>query len=480
MRLREGRRDRKEAEHHAHASRIPDLSALEPAGEILETAVVVPAAEGRQGIVAIRVSPRDGSHVADRIHRFDPRIPRTRFDDALPNEWTPLYRRGSGDARRKGCAIRRCRWRRCAPLRLRASGSVDRMERHRPIERRRPMSVQRKTIARIHPDAAVDEKQKLALDVLLGLSETPKRISSKYIYDEEGSRIFQEIMRLPEYYPTRCEREILRSHKGAILEPIKEEAFELVELGAGDGSKTEVLLRHFAESSARFRYVPVDISESSQQGLCDTLEERMPGLSVLAIVAEYFDALQWLTANEKERKLVLFLGSNIGNFSRSQTRVFLRSMWNALNPGDRVLIGFDLKKDIDVLLDAYNDAAGTTARFNKNILRRINRELGGDFDLSKFRHYATYDVFSGAMESYLVSLETQVVTIREMQERFEFAPWEPIHTEYSYKYLESDIERIAAEAGFVIEGQFFDDRRYFVDSLWRVEKPVAEDGMTRQ
>ena len=145
-------------------------------------------------------------------------------------------------------------------------------------------------------------------------------------------------------------------------------------------------------------------------------------------------------------------------------------VWNALNPNDHVLLGFDLKKDIELLLCAYNDTSGVTRQFNLNVLDRINRELGGEFDLSKFRHFGTYDVFSGAMESYLVSKEKQTVFVKEISQFFSFEAWEPIHTEYSYKYLESDIQELAADTGFVIEKQLYDSKKYFVDSIWSVQK----------
>jgi uncharacterized SAM-dependent methyltransferase len=161
------------------------------------------------------------------------------------------------------------------------------------------------------------------------------------------------------------------------------------------------------------------------------------------------------------------------NFDRARARAFLRRMWSDLKSGDRLLIGFDLKKDIELLLDAYNDSQGITTAFNLNLLTRINRELHADFDVSKFRHFGTYDVFSGAMHSYLVSLAQQTVYIDALQLTFEFKPWEPIFTEYSYKYLESDIAALSADAGFVVERQFFDHRHWFVDSLWRAEKRVA-------
>jgi uncharacterized SAM-dependent methyltransferase len=186
-------------------------------------------------------------------------------------------------------------------------------------------------------------------------------------------------------------------------------------------------------------------------------------------VGEYADGLQWLCQEHGERaNLVLFLGSNVGNFTRARARNFLRRLWNDLRTDDYLLMGFDLKKDIDVLVAAYNDRQGVTARFNLNLLERMNRELGANFELSKFRHYGTYDVYQGAMKSYLVSLDRQSVHIESLGHSFEFEAWEPVHTEYSYKFLESDIVSLAADTGFSIDGHFYDSRRYFVDSLWRV------------
>ncbi len=204
--------------------------------------------------------------------------------------------------------------------------------------------------------------------------------------------------------------------------------------------------------------------------LTNALNEKFPPLKTSGIVAEYFNGLKWLSNITQRRNLVLFLGSNLGNFNKARARVFLRNLWNTLNEGDYVVIGFDIKKDIELMLKAYNDSQGITAEFNLNLLRRINRELGGDFHVGKFRHYSGYDVFSGAMESYLVSLEKQSVFIKEIGQAFSFEAWEPIHTEYSYKFLETDIEELAASTGFQIEKQLFDSRQWFVDSVWRVEK----------
>jgi uncharacterized SAM-dependent methyltransferase len=198
---------------------------------------------------------------------------------------------------------------------------------------------------------------------------------------------------------------------------------------------------------------------------------------VEGVVADYADGLLWHSRRRDRRNMVLLLGSNIGNFHRSEARAFLRRLWSYLAPDDLLLIGFDLKKDIDRMLLAYNDRQGVTAAFNLNLLSRINRELNGEFELQRFRHFATYNVFSGAMESYLVSLQEQTVRVEDLHQQFHFRPYEPIHTEYSYKFLVSDIESLAEDTGFSIEAQLFDERQWFVDSVWRVvkdEDPAAK------
>ncbi len=314
------------------------------------------------------------------------------------------------------------------------------------------------------------EREEFALDILVGLSDTNKKIPSKYLYDDEGSRLFSEIMNLDEYYPSECERESLELNKDTIGKIFGREPFNLVEFGSGDGRKTRVLLDHFLKNNIDFHYVPIDISQSAMIDLMERIENHFPSLQIDAIVAEYFDGIKWLNNRSDRRNVVMFLGSNIGNFSHAEARVFLRNVWSCLNAGDYLLTGFDLKKDIDMLLCAYNDSKGVTAKFNLNILERINRELGGEFDISMFRHFGTYDVFSGAMESYLVSLVDQEVFIEEIGRSFHFSEWEPIHTEYSYKYLISDIDQLASETGFEVIEHLYDSRKYFVDSIWKVKK----------
>jgi dimethylhistidine N-methyltransferase len=315
-----------------------------------------------------------------------------------------------------------------------------------------------------------NERDAFALDVLVGLSTPRKSLPSRYFYDERGSELFREITRLPEYYPTRCEYEILERHRSTIAGYIGREPFNLVEMGAGYSEKTVMLLEYLSAAGFDFRYVPIDISEDAMHSLIGLLNGQLPHLEVEGLVTEYRNGLKWLNRRSPRRNLVLFLGSSIGNFTHPEACVFMRNLWNGLNNDDLVLIGFDLKKDIDLLLRAYNDSRGVTREFNLNLLHRINRELGGRFDVRRFRHFGTYDVFSGAMESYLVSNEQQSVFIELIGRSFSFEAWEPIHTEYSYKYLPADIEQLAGETGFDIQDNFFDSRRWFTDSIWRVRK----------
>jgi L-histidine N-alpha-methyltransferase len=328
-----------------------------------------------------------------------------------------------------------------------------------------------------HADS-FNEKDTFALDVLVGLSSTPKSISSKYFYDERGSELFRQICLLPEYYLTERELEIIEHHRETMGAYAGDKPFNVVELGAGFSQKSILLLESFGRSGRAFQYVPIDISRSVMGALVNSLEELFPQLEVNGLVTDYFNGLKWLNNRYRRRNLVLFLGSSIGNFAHKDACFFLRNLWNCLNHDDVVMIGFDIKKDIELLLRAYNDSEGLTRKFNLNLLHRINRELGGNFDVRKFSHFATYNVFSGAMESYLVSRERQSVFIEAISRSFSFDAWEPLHTEYSYKYQVSDIERLAAEAGFMVQQHIYDSKGYFADSIWRVQKSGNAESLT--
>lgn len=322
-----------------------------------------------------------------------------------------------------------------------------------------------------HRDLVHAPEDEFAAEVLLGLSRTPKALPSRFFYDDRGSALFTRITTLEAYYLTRCELDILETRGAEIARFAGEGPYNLVELGAGDGTKTSVLLQALLSNGASLRYSPIDISEAAMRALVTELGPRFASLEIAGFVCDYFTGLH-LLKRQKRRNFVLFLGSNIGNFAADATDTFLQRLWSALNPGDLVLIGFDLKKDIAVLRQAYADPEGVTAEFNLNLLDRMNRELGATFAREKFRHYAAYNFRQGAMESFLVSLESQTVEIAALRRAFDFEAWEPIHTECSAKYSRAQIEHLAQANGFEVLSHFHDGRGWFCDSLWRVRKDL--------
>lgn len=313
------------------------------------------------------------------------------------------------------------------------------------------------------------QKDAFAEDVRLGLSSNPKFLSSKYFYDDEGSRLFQEIMRLPEYYLTRAETEIFADQTAAIYKAFAddEHEFDLIELGAGDGTKTSLLIDFFLKQNADFTYVPIDISAEALKFLNVKFAADFPDLRMKPECGDYFRTLETFKSNSNKRKIILFLGSNIGNFSEEQARDFFKNLRQAMNANDLLFVGFDLQKDPRTILSAYDDAANVTAEFNLNLLTRINRELGANFDLKKFSHYATYHPIEGAARSFLISREEQSVRIETLGESFTLAAWEPIFMEISQKYSLRMIEDLADSAGFSVEQNFFDEKRFYTDSLWK-------------
>ena len=309
-----------------------------------------------------------------------------------------------------------------------------------------------------------------ARDVDQGLSSDPKFLSSKYFYDDEGSRLFRRIMELPEYYLTRSEMEIFTSQASDILRDFgaDEEPFDLIELGAGDGKKTAVLVSHLLENNANFRFVPIDISSEAIESITSSFHTRFPDLDIHPETGDYFRTLGSMS-NSGRRKLVLFLGSNIGNFSEEQALRFFREVRSTMSEGDRLLVGFDLHKNPKTILNAYDDSQGVTRLFNLNLLKRINRELGADFDILGFDHYASYHPLERAARSFLVSRRDQTVTIGALGKEFRFTQWEPIFMEISQKYDLTMISSLAERGGYAIVGNFLDSNRFYTDSLW---KPV--------
>lgn len=309
-----------------------------------------------------------------------------------------------------------------------------------------------------------------AEDVRQGLSSQPKTLSSKYFYDDEGSRLFQQIMDLDEYYPTRTELEIFQTQTAEIFEAFTKNSaeFDLVELGAGDGTKTAVLIEYFLREKANFTYAPIDISQEAVDSLTEKFTASFPDLRMKAKTGDYFQILESLKTESERPKILLFLGSNIGNFSHVQSLEFFKSLRSVMNKDDLLFIGFDLQKNPRTILAAYDDKSGVTAEFNLNLLRRINRELGANFDLENFSHYATYHPIEGAARSFLISRTTQDVFIESLNQTFKFKAWEPIFVEISQKYTWEMIENLAHSSSFEVSDNFSDSKCYFVDSLWKV------------
>jgi L-histidine Nalpha-methyltransferase len=315
-------------------------------------------------------------------------------------------------------------------------------------------------------------------DVRRGLSAAPKFLSSKYFYDDEGSRLFQEIMKLPEYYLTRAEFEIFSTRTREIFAAFtaRNSSFDLIELGAGDGTKTAVLVDYFLRQNADFAYSPIDISQEALDLLSAKFKAEFPNLSMKAQNGDYFSILETLKTASARPKIILFLGSNIGNFSKAEAEDFFRRLRSVMNENDLLFIGFDLQKDPRVILRAYDDAQGVTAEFNLNLLRRINRELGANFDLEKFSHYALYRPNECAARSFLISREDQAVFIEALNETFDFKAWEPIFMEISQKYSLEMIEDLARDCGFQVAQYFFDSQKYFTDVIWKSEPPAVAGG----
>ncbi len=305
-------------------------------------------------------------------------------------------------------------------------------------------------------------------DVKSGLTAKPKHLSSKYFYDAEGSKIFQRIMKLDVYYPTDKEYEILDTQKARLLKHFQSQntPFDLIELGAGDGLKTKVLLKYFVEQEANFRYSPIDISHTALDQLHDDLKEAFPNLTVQAHAGDYFTALEELQHKNGYRKILLFMGGNIGNFSLKEAQSFLCKIKQYMDPGDLLIIGMDLRKDPRIILEAYDDPEGITRDFNINLLLRMNRELGANFDVNTFTHYPFYNIETGEVRSYLVSKISQDIWIDKLNLSIHFDAWEYIHTEISKKYSIPELEKLASSCLFEVIDHITDKDEYFVNTIW--------------
>ena len=303
-------------------------------------------------------------------------------------------------------------------------------------------------------------------NVIEGLSSQPKFLQSKYFYDQAGDALFQEIMRSPEYYPSDCEMEIFAGQCSELARKITGDGndFDLIELGAGDATKTNFLLQYLIEQTVKFTYKPIDISENIINYLNSTLPIILPGIQIEGLNGDYFDMLTKTVNDSQKRKVVLFLGSTIGNMPIKDAAEFCKEIRNTLSVGDMLLLGIDLRKNPNIILAAYNDKGGITKKFNLNLLTRINRELGADFDIREFDHFPTYDPLTGACKSYLICLKTKVVQIGSYAILFQKD--EIIDMEISQKYTLEDTRALADASRFVPVADFYDKKNWFLDTLW--------------
>jgi L-histidine N-alpha-methyltransferase len=302
-----------------------------------------------------------------------------------------------------------------------------------------------------------------------GLTCRPKRLPAWLFYDEAGSRLFEAITELPEYYVTRTERSIFAANaKGIIARAAEDSRLRIAELGAGSAEKTRLLLRAAVERQRSVIYEPVDVSASALDGACSRIEREIPGVTVTPRVMDYThgDGHRFhLGSSPEERRLVLYIGSSIGNFEPHQATRLLQRVRAGLDVGDGFLLGVDLVKDEDTLLAAYDDAAGVTAAFNSNVLVRLNRELDADFDLDTFAHWARWNATRSRIEMHLASRIAQRVRVDALNLTVDFSRGETIHTENSYKYRPGQAEALLEEAGFAPAATWTDDQSWFAVCL---------------
>lgn len=316
----------------------------------------------------------------------------------------------------------------------------------------------------IHDLAKRDPHTGFAEDVRKGLSALPKRFLPKYFYDELGSQLFEAICLLPEYYLTRAENEIIERYSDQIVASVEGNK-TLLEMGSGSASKTRLIIEALLRRQPELLFMPVDISATALESSSRILLQSYPRLKIEAYAADYFAGLAEVGKKPRPRTLALFLGSNISNFDIEEALRFLRALRNVLKEGDALLLGADLKKDPAILEAAYNDSLGVTSAFNLNVLARINRELGGTFDLRSFQHKAFYNEEIGRIEIYIESLLNQSVRIEKLDLDIEFAAGELIHTENSYKYDIAGIEKLAAATGFKLSHTWLDSQERFSSNL---------------
>jgi dimethylhistidine N-methyltransferase len=319
-----------------------------------------------------------------------------------------------------------------------------------------------------------EDLDNFARDVRKGLNSAQKTLLPKYFYDELGSRLFEAICFLPEYYVTRDESEIIRENIREMIEESRvapKSSVNLIELGSGSSDKTRYFIEALLEREVSLRYIPIDVSESSLERSSKELMKAYPNLKIAAFATDYFTGLGELAKSKTawrqpgQRTIALFLGSSIGNLDADESRALLLAMREVLEPDDSFVLGADLKKEAGILLPAYNDALGVTAAFNLNLLVRINREFDGNFDLDKFEHRAIYNEDLGRIEMHLFSRETHAVKLEALELEIHFEKGESIHTENSYKFKIDALSDLASQTHFHLTKTWFDGNRRFSVNL---------------
>lgn len=313
-------------------------------------------------------------------------------------------------------------------------------------------------------------KESISSAVKQGLTARQKKLPSWLFYDARGDELFREIMTLPEYYLTMSETQILKLYSDAIAYNFKSVSsqWDIIELGAGDGTKTKLLLSAFQSNNIKVRYFPVDISKDSLEVLDQNMKAALPELEVNPLHADFLSGLSDFKKISDKPKLVLFLGANIGNFEVSEASVFMRSVSSMLSQRDFMIVGFDMMKVPSIIEKAYHDYRGVTTLFNKNVLIRLNRELGANFNVGNFEHWPIYDPVSGSCRSYLVSTISQEVVFKSIAMTVKFKPWETIHMEVSQKYSEEMLNNLVSISGFQVDKLLFDERRFFSLALMKI------------
>jgi L-histidine Nalpha-methyltransferase len=308
-------------------------------------------------------------------------------------------------------------------------------------------------------------------EVYRGLTSAPKTLSPWLFYDAAGSRLFEQITGLDEYYPTRTERGILAEHADEIAAAAAgDHRLSILELGAGTATKTGLLLEAAVRRQGHVVYEPIDVSGDALEEARIRIEESLPQVRVLPRVADYTDGLSAGSRIDGHKRLVLYIGSSIGNFEPQGARELLSGIREQLSPGDSLLLGVDLVKPSSVLIPAYDDAAGVTAEFNLNVLRRINRELGADFCLENFSHRCVWNRQKSRIEMHLESVVEQEVFVPGLDLSLRFREGETIHTENSYKFTPARAESLLAKSGFLSRQRWYDERGWFGVFLASVEE----------